>query len=72
MDLADDRICFHSFLMPKMLLSEQFQTAPLEARPKILGPSYQLDQCAAPEILYGKTILEINPDSSENFVMLKH
>jgi hypothetical protein len=68
---TEGKVCLKAFLVPQMLMSGLLQSVPREQWPKAVGPSYQLDQCAGAEMEYGKTILEINPDSSENFVMIK-
>jgi hypothetical protein len=68
---TEGKVCLNAFLVPQMLMRGLLQSVPPEQRPKAVGLSYQLDQCAGAEREYGKTILEINPDSSENFVMVK-
>jgi len=68
---TEDKVCFDAFLVPQMLRRGLLQSLPPQRQPKTVGPSYQVDQCVGAGIEYGKTILEINPDSSENFVMVK-
>jgi len=60
-----------AFLEPEKLRSEVYEDLPLKQRPKTVGGSYQIDDCLPASWIYGKTVLEIDPDSSENFVKLK-
>ncbi len=35
---------------------------------RLVLAAYQLDECPSPLIEYGRTILEIDPDTHQNFV----
>jgi uncharacterized protein YceK len=62
----DGQVCFDTLLVPKSVM-KAYEDGDLDP-PKTVGQSYQLDCCVPAGKMYGKTILEINPDSSENFV----
>jgi hypothetical protein len=63
----EGRVCFNGLLVPTVLM-KALEGAPQEDRPKVVGQSYQMDHCIPAGKEYGKTILELNPDSPENFV----
>jgi hypothetical protein len=70
-DRWDPRVCFTSLLLPKQTGVMQNIFAGDSAPPdwvKSAGGAYQLDECAGPLKEYGRTILEIDPDSEQNFV----
>lgn len=59
----DGRVCFDALLVPRSV------TKILEEiKPKVVGDAYQLDYCIPAVREYTKTILELNPDTRENFV----
>jgi hypothetical protein len=63
----DGRACFDALLVPRSVM-KAYENAKPEELPKVVGDSYQLDHCIPAGKEYGKTILEMNPDSPENFV----
>jgi hypothetical protein len=66
----DGRVCFDAFLEPKQLLKDLFDNVPQQNQPKTVGRAYEIDDCLPASWEYGKTLLEVNPDSPENFVKL--
>jgi hypothetical protein len=62
------RVCFESVLEPVRFKKDLYAAS--GRSPTMIGRTYQLDDCLPAEKEYGKTILEINPDSEENFVMV--
>lgn len=59
----DGRVCFDALLVPRSVMKILE-----EIRPKVLGDAYQLDYCIPAIREYSKTMLELNPDTRENFV----
>jgi hypothetical protein len=57
------RVCFNALLVPRPLMKMLE-----DIKPKVVGDAYQLDYCIPAVKEYGKTMLEINPDTRENFV----
>jgi hypothetical protein len=66
----DGQACFGGLLVPNQLLKDLYENAPQQNHPKTRGSAYELDDCLPASREYGKTLLEINPDSPENFEKL--
>jgi hypothetical protein len=65
------RVCFGSFMLPKQweFMKDYVDGSLPEHKPKAVGGAYQFDEeCTGPVKEYGRTILEISPDSSDHFV----
>lgn len=63
----EEQLCFGALLVPSSAFPAAFSYG---IQSRIVGRCYQMDRCAAPVWEYGKTILEINPDTAENFVRI--
>ena len=61
-------LCFEALFLPKQASFFRLIQGDLPGWVKDRGTAYELDQCASPLVEYGKTTLEIDPDSDENFV----
>jgi hypothetical protein len=59
----EGRVCFNALLVPRPLMKMLE-----DIKPKVVGDAYQLDYCIPAVKEYSKTMLEINPDTRENFV----
>ncbi len=66
---VDGRVCMRSLLLPKVFLQDSLENVAPQDQPKAVGNSYILDPGWGAEREYGKTIIEVNGDLGENFVM---
>jgi hypothetical protein len=65
------RVCFGSFMLPKQweFMKDYVDDDRWEHRPNAIGGAYQFnEECTGPVREYGRTILEIDTDSSDRFV----
>jgi hypothetical protein len=63
-------VCFNAFLLPRSFKSDVYEGSHPLPKPTVVGDAYTEDRCMGAGKVYGKTILEIDPDGGQNFVKI--